>query len=77
MADACKLIDSKKYMWDGSAYEKEEDAQEKKSEYEGAGFETELIEDDGRYLIYTRRVVTEIGEIEGAPITVDISRGLA
>lgn len=67
MADNVKIIDSKKYMWDGEDYEAESAAREKMSTYGNDGFETKLIEEDGKYLVYTRRVVTEI-VVEGEAV---------
>lgn len=66
MADSVKIIDSKKYMWDGEDYEAEAAARENISKYSNDGFETKLIEEDGKYLVYTRRLVTEV-VVEGAP----------
>jgi hypothetical protein len=65
--DSSKTIDGKKYMWDGEDHPSESAAQEKMSEYNTDGFETELVEDDGKYYVYTRRVVTEI-VVEGGPV---------
>jgi hypothetical protein len=67
LADSFKIIDSKKYMWDGEDYESEAAAQENISKYKDDDFETKLIQEDGKYLVYTRRVVTEI-VVEGAPV---------
>ncbi len=67
MADNVKIIDSKKYMWDGEDYEAESAAREKMSTYGNDGFETKLIEEDGKYLVYTRRVITEI-VVEGEAV---------
>jgi hypothetical protein len=66
MPDISKLIDGKKFMWDGETYESEKQAQEVKKKYEGDKFEVELIQEENQYLLYTRRVVTEI-VLEGEP----------
>jgi len=76
MVDSYKIIESKKFMWDGKTYENEDQARGAQAEYVEAGFETEFLEEDGSYLLYTRRVVTDFTVVEGAPITVDISRGV-
>jgi len=60
MVDNYKMIESRKFMWDGLTYESEKEAEETRSKYEGDGFEAELLEEEGKYLVYTRRVVTEI-----------------
>lgn len=66
MVDSYKIIESKKFMWDGKTYESQEDAQGVKESYESEGFDTEIIEEEDQYLLYTRRVVTEI-VVEGQP----------
>ena len=66
MAETARIIDGKKFMWDGIEYESGERAGAKKAEYEKDGFETIMLEEEGRSVLYTRRVVTEI-VVEGAP----------
>ncbi len=66
MPDAAKVIDGKKFMWDGEVYESEKDAQEVKKKYEKDDFEVELIQEENQFFLYTRRVVTEI-VVEGEP----------
>jgi len=66
MPDASKVIDGKKFMWDGEIYESEKDAQEVKQKYEKDDFEVELIQEEDKYFLYSRRVVTEI-VLEGEP----------
>lgn len=66
MPDASKVIDGKKYMWDGEVYESEKNAQEVKKKYEDDEFEVELIQEENQYFLYTRRVVTEV-VLEGEP----------
>jgi hypothetical protein len=51
-----KKIDGKKYMWDGGAYDTEDQAQQVMHGYEQDGFETRLIVEDNQYLVYSRRV---------------------
>ncbi len=59
-AELAKYVDKDKYMWDGAIYETEEEAKKKKSEYEENDFQVQLFEQEGKYLLYTRRVVKEI-----------------
>ncbi|MFC2157587.1 hypothetical protein ACFLT9_07110 [Acidobacteriota bacterium] len=66
MPDSSLLINEKKVMWDGVVYESEKEAQDIKKKYEADNFEVELVEEEGKYLLYTRRVVTEI-VVEGDP----------
>ena len=63
-----KIIDDKKFMWDGNTYEKEENAKNTMKEYENYCFETRLVTEEGKFDVYTRRVVTEIGLEEEASI---------
>ena len=60
MPDISKKIEGKKYMWDGNIYEEEDQAKEVKQTYEDNDFKTELISEEGRFLVYTRRVVTDV-----------------
>ena len=55
-----RIIDGKKFMWDGEEYETKAQAQENVRTYRKDHFETRLIEEENRFLVYTRRVVTEI-----------------
>jgi len=68
MPDVSKIIDGKKFMWDGVVYESKKEVQDTMQKYKNDGFEVELIEEEKQHLLYTRRVVTEI-VVEGeAPI---------
>ena len=58
--DLAKVIDGLKYMWDGEIYDSKELAEKTKQEYEKNNFQTVLIQEENNYLIYTRRVVTDI-----------------
>jgi hypothetical protein len=66
MPDSSKKINEKKYMWDGTVYETEKEALDMKKKYSDDNFEVEMLEEDQKYLLYTRRVVTEI-VLEGDP----------
>ena len=61
-----RFFDGHKYMWDGEVYSSAEAAEAKRKEYEDNEFETQLVEEDDAFLVYTRRVVTEI-VVEGEP----------
>ena len=54
------LQDGKKFMWDGLQYDERGKAEEVEKEYSGNGFETLIVEAGERFLIYSRREVTEI-----------------
>ena len=66
MVENFKIIEGKKFMWDGKTYENSKQAEETKAKYEKDGFETELLEDEGKFLVYTRRVVEDV-VVEGEP----------
>jgi len=67
MPDSSKIINGKKFMWDGVTYDSEDAALETKKKYQDDKFEVELIKEDQQPLLYTRRVVTEI-VLEGEPV---------
>ena len=60
MAEKTRFFEGKKYMWDGQEYENEEQASSVEKQYTGKGFEVQMWREEGKVLIYTRRVVTEI-----------------
>jgi len=60
MANLVAIIGGKKYMWDKGQYSTEKEAHEKMAQYEKDGFEAECMKENGKYLVYTRRLVTEI-----------------
>ena len=63
-----KQIDGKKFMWDGRSYDTEEEAKRVESGYSSEGFETRIVQEEGKYSVYSRRVVTEVVVDGGAPI---------
>jgi len=65
MPDVAKKIDGKKFMWDKGYYFTEDEARQKMAQYEKEGFEAKCMEENGKYLVYTRRLVTEIVLEEG------------
>lgn len=68
MPDSSRIIDGKKFMWDNVVYETKKEAQDVEKKYREDGFEVELVEEEGKPLLYTRKVVTEI-VVEGeAPV---------
>ena len=60
MANVAEIIDGKKFMWDKGAYSTEAEAKKKMAQYEKEGFEARLVKEKSKFLLYTRRVVTEI-----------------
>jgi hypothetical protein len=62
-----KIIEDKKFMWDGKIYETEEEANKVGDEYKKNNFEVRVVPaKEGKYLVYSRRVVKEI-VLEGPP----------
>ncbi len=60
MPDISKIINGKKFMWDGVVYESKKEAEDTMQKYKDDNFEVELKEEEGKHLLYTRRVVTEV-----------------
>lgn len=61
-----RFLDNKKFMWDGKVYEIEAEVRKIEEEYKKNKFEVSMIPEEGKYLLYTRRVVTEVA-VEGQP----------
>lgn len=67
MPDNVKIIEGSKYMWDGESYESKAAVMENIEKYKNEGFQAGMLEEEGKYLIYTRRIVTDI-VVEGEPV---------
>lgn len=67
MPENAVITEGKKYMWDGEEYQSETAARENMEKYSKDGFETKMIEVEGKVLVYTRREVKEI-VVEGEPV---------
>ena len=65
MTNTKEKIYGKKFMWDKGYYFTKAEAKEKMDKYEKDGFETRLVKEEGKFLVYTRRIVTEIVFEEG------------
>ena len=61
-----RFFDGHKFMWDGETYDSAEAAEAKRKEYADNEFETQVVEGADAFLVYTRRVVTEV-VVEGEP----------
>lgn len=53
-------IDGNKFMWDNFMYSSEAEAKKKMAAYEKYGFEAVCLTEAEGYLVYTRKVITEI-----------------
>ena len=54
------VCDGKKFMWDGSVYATREEASPVEAAYQKDNFEVQVTEEEGKFLIYTRRLVKEV-----------------
>jgi len=61
-----RFFEGHKFMWDGGVYPSRDPAEAKQKEYADNEFETQLVEEQDQFLVYTRRVVTEV-VVEGEP----------
>jgi len=52
-------IDGKKFMWDGQPYDSREEASCAAESYQNENFETRFVEEEGKFLVYTRRTTKE------------------
>lgn len=50
----------KKFMWDGQLYATREEASGAETSYQNDNFEVRLVEEEGKFLVYTRRMVKEV-----------------
>ena len=66
MPDVSRIINGKKFMWDGIVYPSQEEAQNVMEKYKKDNFEVEFLKEENQCLVYTRRVVKEI-VLEGEP----------
>jgi hypothetical protein len=51
-----KKINGKKFMWDGMTHENGDQAAAALENYRKEGFEAEMVVEDERFLVYTRRL---------------------
>lgn len=61
-----RFFDGMKFMWDGKEYETRDEADKAVREYAKENFETRIAEENGKFEVYTRRVVSEV-EVDGQP----------
>jgi len=53
------ISDGKKFMWDGQLYESKEEASRAAQSYKSENFQIQIVEEGGKFLVYTRRTVKE------------------
>ncbi len=54
------LHDQKKFMWDGCFYATQQEAADVGKAYQNDNFEVHVVENEGKFLLYTRRIVKEV-----------------
>lgn len=59
-APRARIIEGKKYMWDGQVYDSRDIANAAVSAYRSDGFDIHLWEDQGKYFVYTRRTAKAV-----------------
>ena len=52
-------FDDMKFMQDGRVYDSKEDAERVMESYRNDGFDVRLLEEGGKFLVFSRRVVKE------------------
>ena len=60
MTEPVRFFEGKKYLWDRGEYDSEEQARATEEKYARDGFDVRVCREEGKVLIYTRRVVTEV-----------------
>ena len=53
------ISDGKKFMWDGRLFETRDESSREAAAYEKDHFEVRMVEQEGKFLVYTRRPVKE------------------
>jgi hypothetical protein len=54
------VSDGKKFMWEGRLYATREEASTVREACQNDGFEVRVVEEGGKFLVYTRRAVTGV-----------------
>ena len=54
------LHDGNKFMWDGCSYVTREEASSVEAAYRKDNFEVCVTEEEGKFLVYSRKVVKEV-----------------
>lgn len=65
--ELARVINEKKYMWDGKVYSTDNERREIAQKYKDDGFEVENVDEEGQLYLFTRRLVKEV-IVEGKPI---------
>ena len=58
------VFDGKKFMWDGQAHPTRAESAASEQSYAKENFEVRVVEEDGKVLLYTRRVVQNVTTVQ-------------
>ena len=58
--DRALVVEGKKFLWDGQLFDAHEDASRQAEAYKDDKFEVHLVEQGGKHLVYSRRLVKEV-----------------
>jgi hypothetical protein len=53
------MSEGKKFMWDGQPYDSKEEASRAAESYQNEKFQIQIVEEEGKFLVYTRRTAKE------------------
>lgn len=53
------ICEGKKFMWDGRLHAAQEEGLREAEEYSSENFEVRMVEQEGKFLVYTRRIPKE------------------
>jgi hypothetical protein len=54
------IRNGKKFMWDGQLYDNQDEASRAAKAYQDEDFQIQIVEDGGKFLVYTRRPAKEV-----------------
>ena len=54
-----RKVNGKKFMWDGVVYDSDDQARQVMEDYAKDGFEVEKFDEEGQFLVYSRRVAAQ------------------
>ena len=54
------ILEGKKFMWDGREFDTRDEGLRQADAYRNDNFEVQLVEQDAKFLVYTRRAVKEV-----------------
>jgi len=57
-----RIINGKKFLWDGKIYENKAHARRTLTDYKNDGFEVQMFDEEEHYLVYSRRVAAVLSE---------------